>query len=176
MIQLVLSSLPIDEIPGRVALATFFEDVRPLKGSTSLIDWRLNGRLSDLILQGRISGQFSESLIMPSQGRLAANEIFIFGLGKSEEISDNKLEQGFSVVIDKLSLLKSREIVVSFGDLAKDFMGWRSLLRSFMNALSPKQFRQQEDVQIVCAEDAKWISEARKRNMDFGPEVNLSYA
>lgn len=172
MIQLVLSSLPIDEVPGRVTLATFFQDVRPLKGSTSLIDWRLNGRLSDLILQGRISGQFSESLIMPSQGRLSSHEIFLFGLGNASDLTEQRMGEGFSVLIDKLALLKSGEIVISFGDLSKDFMGWRALLRNFMTALTPKG----QDLQVVCSEDARWISEARKRNMDFGPEVTLSYA
>lgn len=172
MIQLVLSSLPIDEVPGRVALAVFFEDVRPLKGSMSLIDWRLNGRISDLILQGKISGQFSESLIMPSQNRLSAREIFLFGLGQAADLSEQRVGEGFSKLIDKLALLKSGEIVVSFGDLAKDFMGWRALLRNFMSSLTPKK----QDVQIVCSEDPKWISEAKKRNMDFGPEVTLSYA
>ena len=172
MIHLVLSSLPIDEVPGQMALATFFEDVRPLKGSTSLIDWRLNGRLSDLILQGRISGEFSESLIMPSQGRLATREILLFGLGHSGQMDEKRFEEGISVLIEKLVLLKSQELVISFGDLAKDFMGWRGVLRNFMNTLSQRR----EDFQVVCAEDARWISEARKRNMDFGPDVQLSYA
>lgn len=172
MIHLVLSSLPIDEVPGEVALATFFEDVRPLKGSTSLIDWRLNGRLSDLILQGKISGHFSESLIMPSQGRLSAREIFLFGLGRSKELTETRYEEGFSVLISKLARLKSGEVVVSFGDLAKDFMGWRSLLRNFMNSLTSRD----EEVQVVCSEDPRWISEAKKRNMDFGSLVDLSYA
>ena len=172
MIQLVLSSLPIDEVPGHVTLATFFEDVRPLKGSTSLIDWRLNGRLSDLIIQGKISGHFSESLIMPSQGRLATKDIFIFGLGTAGEVSEKRLEDGFSILIDKLAMLKSPDVVVSFGDLSKDFMGWRAMLRSFITSLATRQ----GDFQVVCAEDPKWISEAKKRNMDFGAQVTLSYA
>lgn len=172
MIQLVLSSLPIDEVPGHMTLATFFQDIRPLKGSTSLIDWRLNGRLSDLILQGKISGEFSESLIMPSQGRLSSREIFLFGLGRASELTEQKVGEGFSVLIDKLALLKSGDMVISLGDLSKDFMSWRALLRSFMNALTPKR----QDFQVICSEDPKWVSEARKRNMDFGPEVSLSYA
>ncbi len=175
MIHLVLSKLPLDEVPGRVAVATFFEDARPLKGSTGLVDWRLNGRLSDLILQGRIAGHFSESVIMPAQGRLAASDILLFGLGAQADISEKRFEDGFGIVIDKLALLKAREVVVSFGDFAKDFMGWRAILRSFMGAMSSK-LGDRDDFQVVCAEDGKWISEARKRNMDFGPQVSLTYA
>lgn len=174
MIQLVLSSVPLDEIPGKVALATFFEDVRPLKGITGLIDWRLNGKISELILQGKISGQFSESLIMPAQGRLAADEILLFGLGRYQGISEKQLESGFQRMIDKLSLLKSPACVVSFGDLASDFMGWRSVLRSFMT-LVPHSLGER-DLQIVCTEEGRWIHEAKRRNMDFGVNVELYYA
>lgn len=172
MIELVLSSLPIDEVPGYVVLATFFEDVRPLKGSTSLVDWRLNGRLSEMILKGHLSGKFTESLIMPSQGRMSAKDIFLFGLGGSSEITEKRLDDGFTLLIDKLALLKSPDVIISFGDLSKDFMSWRAMLRSFMSSLS----RRHDNFQVVCSEDPKWISEARKRNMDFGPQVNLSYA
>ncbi len=172
MIDLVLSSLPIDEVPGQVAVATFFEDIRPLRGSTSLIDWRLNGRLSDLILQGRISGHFSELLIMPGQGRLAAKDILLIGLGRALELTENKFEEGFGLLIDKLALLKSMDVILSFGDLSRDFMGWRTLLRNFMNSLSTRH----DHFQVICAEDPRWISEAKKRNMDFGPNVQLSYA
>lgn len=172
MINLVLSALPIDEVPGQVTLATFFEDVRPLRGSTSLIDWRLNGRLSELILKGRLSGQFQEALIMPSQGRLSTKDILLFGLGGSGDVSEKRLEEGFATLIDKLALLKSPDVIVSFGDLSKDFMSWRAMLRSFMTTLASKH----DDFQVVCAEDPKWISEAKKRNMDFGAQVSLSYA
>jgi hypothetical protein len=111
VINLVLSALPIDEVPGQVTLATFFEDVRPLRGSTSLIDWRLNGRLSDLILKGHLSGHFQEALIMPSQGRLSTKDILLFGLGASNEVSEKRLEDGFSTLIDKLALLKSPDVI-----------------------------------------------------------------
>lgn len=174
MIQLILSDVPVDEVPGRLALATFFQDIRPLKGSTGLIDWRLNGRISGLIMQGRLSGQFSESLIMPSGGRLASRELMIFGLGLAPEWNEQKTEQAFTRLIQKIILLKSQELVTCFGDLARDFMGWRALLRSFVHSLSLQYG--ERDLEIICAEDPRWVGEARKRNMDFGPQVNLAYA
>ncbi|MBI2982448.1 MAG: hypothetical protein HYY44_09225 [Deltaproteobacteria bacterium] len=174
MIQLVLSSAPLDEVPGKLALATFFEDIRPLRGSTGLIDWRLNGRLSELILQGRLSGSFEESMIMPVSGRLAADEILLFGLGTAADLSEDRVEAGFARLMDKLCRLRSPVVVLSLGDLADDFMRWRSLLRTFMNQVNQKMER--EDLQIICAEDERWIQEAKRRNMDFGMNVELTYA
>ena len=175
MIQLVLSSAPLDEVPGKVAVITFFEDVRPLRGSTELIDWRLNGRISELIVQGRLSGALSEALIMPSQGRLSADEILLFGLGRSGEMTGPKLDEVFSKVVEKLVRLKSPGFVASFGDFSTDFMSWRGVLRSFMTTLSQKAGPHQ-DLQVVCAEDPRWIHEAKRRNMDFGANVDLAYA
>ncbi len=174
MIQLVLSDAAIDELPARLALSVFFDDVRPLKGTSALIDWRLNGRVSDMILQGRLSGSFAESLIMPAQGRLSANEIFLFGLGSSRDLTESRREEGLSKLAEKMSRLRSSTFVLSFGDLATDFMGWRTLLRQFVSRLAEKTGR--EGCEVVCVEDPKWIHEAKRRNMDFGPEVELTYA
>ncbi len=174
MIQLVLSSAPLDEVPGKMALATFFEDVRPLQGTMGLIDWRLNGRISELILRGKISGVFSESVIMPSQGRLAADEILLFGLGRRSDLAEQPLESGWDQLINKVSRLRSSGFVISLGDLARDFMDWRSILRGFMTALAQKVGDQ--ELQVVCTEDPRWIHEAKRRNMDFGPTIELTYA
>lgn len=173
MIQMVLSEAPIDEVPGKLTLATFFEDVRPLKGSTGLIDWRFNGRLSELALQGRIFGHFSESLLLPSQGRLASDEVLLFGLGQKKDFSEDQQEKGFILLSEKLSKLRASDFAVSFGDLAVDFMAWRALLRSFMRVVSERLGK--KDLEVICAEDPRWIHEAKRRNMDFGPDVELTY-
>ncbi|MDO8644426.1 MAG: hypothetical protein Q7S00_05620, partial [bacterium] len=76
-----------------------------------------------------------------------------------------------SIVVEKIERLKGSEFVVSFADLAADFMGWRTLLRAFMAALSPKG--ESADFHVICAEDSGWIEEARRRNMDFGPFVQV---
>lgn len=174
MIELVLTSLPIDEAPGRMVLATFCEDQRPLKGSVGLIDWRLNGKVSDLILKNHITGEFADSLMMPSQGRLVAKEILLFGLGKQGQLSEERFEQIFPLLIQKVIKLKSRDLALTLGDLSKDFMGWRTLLRSFVGSLALQHGR--DDYRVLCAENTKWVQEAKRRNMDFGPEVAVSYA
>lgn len=174
MIELILSSLAIDEVPGRMILATFCEDQRPLKGSVGLIDWRMNGKLSDLILNNRINGEFSDALMMPTQGRLTAKEVLLFGLGKNSQLSEERFEQIFPVMVQKLVKLKSRDLALTLGDLARDFMGWRTLLRSFVGSLVTQHGK--DRYRVLCAENPKWVQEAKRRNMDFGPEVSVSYA
>ncbi|MBI1910081.1 MAG: hypothetical protein HYS22_07930 [Deltaproteobacteria bacterium] len=173
MIHLALTTKPIDETGARLAVATFFEDLRPLKGQVGLLDWRLNGRLSELILKGKIEGKFMEALMMPSSGRIGSPEILLFGLGLSTEATEKRLTEAFSAIIDKIQLLKGTEFVISFSDLASDFMGWRGLIRSFVTMLAMKCG--EEEFRVVCSEEPRWENEARRRNMDFGPSVTLHY-
>ena len=173
MIRLSLTDRLIDELPTRLVVASFFEDLRPLKGQVGLLDWRLNGRLSELILKGKLEGKRGEALMMPSARRIAAQEILLFGLGRSGELTEGQLEELFGQIVEKIRRLKTNECGISFGDLARDFMGWRSLLRSFVNCLAQRSG--EEDFHLICSEEGRWIEEARRRNMDFGPLVSLRY-
>jgi len=134
---------------------------------------RLNGKVSELILKNYITGEFSDSLMMPSQGRLAAKEILLFGMGRTSQLNEERFEQIFPLLIQKIVKLKSNDMALSLGDFAKDFMGWRTLLRSFMGTLVLQHGR--DDYRVLCAENTKWVQEAKRRNMDFGPEVTVSY-
>jgi hypothetical protein len=78
------------------------------------------------------------------------------------------------LLIQKVIKLKSRDLVLTLGDLSKDFMGWRTLLRSFVGSLALQHGR--DDYRVLCAENTKWVQEAKRRNMDFGPEVTVAYA
>ena len=58
-----------------------FRFCRPLKGQAGMVDWRLNGSLSELILKDRFDGKRGEALLMPLNGRLPAKELLVLGLG-----------------------------------------------------------------------------------------------
>ena len=52
--------LPPDRMEGEVATVYFFEDDRPLHGSASMLDWRLNGKVTELLLDGTVSGRIGD--------------------------------------------------------------------------------------------------------------------
>ncbi len=81
MSLLQLLHLPVDRIEGEVAAAFFFEDERPLRGPAALLDWRLNGLLTDLLVRGEMSGRAGELLIAPNNGKLGADRILFAGGG-----------------------------------------------------------------------------------------------
>ncbi|MCP4449122.1 MAG: hypothetical protein GY811_27880 [Myxococcales bacterium] len=77
------------EGPGDLVLS-FFAKERPLLGAAGLVDWRLYGQLSRLIISGHCSGCSGESLMMPAGPRLPFERIFLFGLGQGERMSDSE--------------------------------------------------------------------------------------
>jgi hypothetical protein len=81
---------PVERFEGEVVAALFFADERPLSGPAALLDWRLNGRLTEQLLQGKVSGIAGERLLVKSNGKIAADwALFVGGgrraaLGKSD--------------------------------------------------------------------------------------------
>ena len=74
----------LDEQRGGSLIIFRFEERRPLVGVEGLIDWRLHGHLSRLIIDGFLSGNTDESLLVPLERRLPHNNLIVFGLGPTQ--------------------------------------------------------------------------------------------
>ena len=58
-----------------------FEERHPLAGITGVLDWRLHGHLSRLVIRGFLTGEASERLLMPLGDRLEIEHLLVLGLG-----------------------------------------------------------------------------------------------
>lgn len=81
MMQLHLLDNPVDRFEGEVVAAPFFADERPLCGPAALLDWRLGGRLTEQLLQGKVTGSAGEHLLVRSNGKIAADWALFVGGG-----------------------------------------------------------------------------------------------
>jgi len=81
MNMLRILDLPPDRIDGEAVAALFFEDERPVLGPAALLDWRLNGLLTDMLIQGQARGRAGEHVLVPNNGKVAADWIFFLGGG-----------------------------------------------------------------------------------------------
>jgi hypothetical protein len=95
--------LPVDlarwdqAAPADLLVVGFYSDVRPLRGAAGLLDWRLDGRLSALIVAGSLSGAADEQLLIPSRKRLPWQLTLTTGLGPVAALD----EAGFERTIDR---------------------------------------------------------------------------
>lgn len=89
MMQLHLLDNPVDRFEGDVVAAFYFVDDRPLCGPAALLDWRLNGRLTELLLQDVLDGTIGEQLLVQGNGKIAADWALFVGGGKRAELAEN---------------------------------------------------------------------------------------
>lgn len=82
MNKLETSVLPADRLAGECVVALFFEDQRPLDGPAALLDWRLNGQLTRMLLDGQLSGRAGEHLVLQNNGKLHSEWVLFVGGGK----------------------------------------------------------------------------------------------
>jgi leucyl aminopeptidase len=102
-----LALLPIDlarwdQAPGGdLFVVPAFSDVRPLRGAAGLLDWRLNGRLSECLREQRFAGARAERLLMPTR-RIPWRAVLVLGLGSARDFDDeafrDTLDNAFSVM------------------------------------------------------------------------------
>src|SRR5262250_2500277 len=82
----------IDQAAAESLCLFIASDERPLTGLAGLTDWRLSGRLSQLLRKGLLSGAEGEAVLTPAGVRLGFQKLFLFGLGASDQ-SDEVLVQ-----------------------------------------------------------------------------------
>lgn len=76
-----LESEPIERVGADLVVVTFFSSERPLRDGAGRADWRLCGRLSELLAEGRLRGERGEAALLPSFGSLRAPVLLALGLG-----------------------------------------------------------------------------------------------
>jgi hypothetical protein len=87
MTRVRVVDLAPDRMAGDVVAGFFFEDQRPLRGGAALLDWRLNGVLTDLLLSGDASGAPGEHVLVRSNGKLQASWALFAGGGSWRDIA-----------------------------------------------------------------------------------------
>jgi hypothetical protein len=112
--DIILSSDNIDVQACDVVATGFFLDERPLRGASGWIDWRLNGRLSRLIQAKRLTGEWKETILIPSEGRIVAPLILLIGLGRVKEYAPFRLRELSAHLIMTLQGIQAPTICLSF--------------------------------------------------------------
>ena len=82
MTQLEVVDLPADQLPGEILVVPLFEDQRPLAGPAAVVDWRLDGSLTRMILAGELSGRQGEVLAMSTNAKVTAPWLILAGCGR----------------------------------------------------------------------------------------------
>jgi hypothetical protein len=102
----------LDQAATEVLVASLTENERPVRGLAGLLDWRLQGRISSLLVSGFATGQLGEVLLIPGKTRLAFDKVILFGIGKTEDFGDRVYRTVLERILSTLEGLKARSAVV----------------------------------------------------------------
>ena len=144
---------PPDQIEAEAVAALFFPEDRPLAGAAGLLDWRLNGLLTNLIRDGKVSGQFGEQLWLQANGKLRAPWVLLAGGGERQALADaDKFRQIMTHLLQVAAASGIRRLVVGVdpdGQLGKEIHA--GLIEEVWTHLAP------EAMQCLVSFDQSWV-------------------
>jgi len=103
----------LDGLDVEVFASCFHEDERPLRGAAGLLDWRLCGRLSQLVRQNKILGTMGEIVLLPTMGRASFERILMVGAGPSASADAACAMRTLSLLFEALDGLKIRRVALA---------------------------------------------------------------
>lgn len=86
MTTLEIVDLPADRLPGDALVVPLFEDRRTLDGPVAVVDWRLDGILSRMMVSGELMGRVGERLALQSNAKFAVPWILVGGCGRGHSL------------------------------------------------------------------------------------------
>lgn len=102
----------LDEIDSEVLACAVWSDTRPAHGLAGLCDWRLAGRISELLRRGHVTGHLGEVVMLPGKPRLTFDKILLFGAGPQAIFSEDTFKRVVNQMLTTMEDLSARISVV----------------------------------------------------------------
>ena len=110
-----INFLPVDlqrwdaDPGGDVLVVPIWSDVRPLRGAAGLLDWRLCGKVSQMLREGRVAGSVGEKLLLLT-GRVRWRRILGIGAGPSHAFGEGSCTAALDCALEAAHGLGTRQL------------------------------------------------------------------
>jgi hypothetical protein len=118
------------------AVAVVFQDERPVQGVAVRADWRLNGFLSRLLMDGRFTGERGDWLLLHTQGRLPYTRLFLVGMGRKQEREIASSRRALAGIASKVALAGVHSFAIDLSEVIPAEMAADDAMVVFLEALS----------------------------------------
>jgi hypothetical protein len=102
----------LDALRSEAILTPFFSDERPLAGVLGLIDWRMCGFVSRMVVRGHVRGERGEQVLVPLKPRFTVDKLFLFGLGPESDFDDAVMRDTTERMFDVLAQAQVRATAI----------------------------------------------------------------
>jgi hypothetical protein len=79
---------PADRLEAESVVAFYFSDKKLLEGPAALLDWRLDGQLTRMLLSGDVLGKAGEHVMLQNNGKLKSDWVLFVGGGQWAGLSE----------------------------------------------------------------------------------------
>ena len=129
----------VDALRYEAVALPFFEDERPLRGAAGLCDWRLCGRLSKLLMGGRVTGAAGEVTLIPARPRLPFDKMLLVGCGPSAGFGEGRYSEALARLFEVVEGLRLRNLVLALPGRSLACVAPGDAVRWFLDAAAGVQ-------------------------------------
>lgn len=137
----------LDATPCDVLALSYFDDERPLRGVAGLVDFRLAGQLSKLLVRGRARGRAGEQVLLPGRPRLAGDRVLLVGLGRRAEFDGPRARTALSKLFSSLDALFARTVVLCLPGRGDQTLSTEAAIEAFLPVLDEPH--EQDEVTLI---------------------------
>jgi len=123
---------------GDALVVPVWSDVRPLRGAAGLLDWRLCGRLSQMIREGRVSGALHEKLLLVTN-RIPWRRVLAIGIGVSTAFDEDAFRSTIDCSLQALRGIGASSVAMALPGRDVDLIRPDRAVRQFMAALAQSE-------------------------------------
>lgn len=102
----------LDRLAGEIVVCSAFDDDKPPTGVAGLVDWRLGGRLSRLMLDGFVDTNEGALLLVPGRPRVPFDKIVLVGLGARDTFDEARYQRVLDQILRVLGDLQVRRLTI----------------------------------------------------------------
>jgi hypothetical protein len=113
-------------------------DVRPLRGAAGLLDWRMCGRLSQVIREGRLAGTPGEKLLLVTN-RIRWRRVLAIGVGDSKEFSDGIFRSAVDCGLQALRGIGASKVAMALPGRDIELLRPDHAVRQFIDAVADSE-------------------------------------
>jgi hypothetical protein len=162
----------LDQLKTEVLCLPVFEDERPLRGTPGLVDWRLCGRVSELLVRGTMTGAPGEAVLMSARPRLMAERLMWVGGGSSQGFAEPRFRELIGDMMQRLLGMRLRSASLVLPGRARDQIAPAQAIEWFLDASQP--FAEHlDELTLLDSEEARrvmapLVERARRRALAEG--------
>lgn len=125
VLHLEISAVAAERARADLLAVPVFSDERPLRAAAGRADWRLCGRLSELVAAGRLRGRRGEAVLAASFGGLAAPLVLALGQGSRADFDACGVQAFASEAVRRALALRVATLALPMPDATTDGAGLR---------------------------------------------------